>query len=101
MGTQIQLIVAAGPLKGQAFSFAEHDTFIFGRMADCHCCLPDDGQVSRHHFIVEANPPDARDFGCLNGTWANVKKSGSRAKGETPVEAPGVRHVQCALVSGE
>ena len=48
--------------------------------------------MSRHHFVVEANPPGARirDFGSLNGMWVNGKKIGNREKGETPVEASGV-----------
>ena len=66
----VSLHVTSGPMKGKAFDFIEHDTFIFGRAEESHCCLPDDGQVSRRHFIVEVNPPDARikDFGSLNGS---------------------------------
>ena len=73
-------------MKGKAFAFEEHDTFLFGRLDECHCCLKDDSQVSRRHFIVEVNPPDARirDFGSLNGTHVNDKKIGSRETGETP-----------------
>ena len=70
----------------KTFPFDEHDAFLFGRMEECHCCLQDDLQVSRHHFILEVNPPDSRirDFGSLNGTWVNAEKIGSRRAGETP-----------------
>lgn len=34
--------------EGNAFPFEEHDTFLFGRLEDCHCCLPSaDGLVAR------------------------------------------------------
>ena len=35
-----------------AFELTEHDTFLLGRMNDCHLCLPDDPQVSRHHTRI-------------------------------------------------
>jgi len=103
MSSRLDLTVATGPLKGKTFAFTAHDTFIFGRMADCHCCLPDDGQVSRHHFIVEANPPDARirDFGSLNGTWVNGKKIGNREKGETPEQGQKRKYPDVALANGD
>jgi hypothetical protein len=28
-------------MKGKAFSFADHDTFLFGRRDTCYCCLPE------------------------------------------------------------
>jgi len=40
----VHLSVTAGPMKGKSFAFDEHDTFLFGRREECHCCLPDDGQ---------------------------------------------------------
>lgn len=88
--SSVSFSVTAGPMKGKVFGFEEHDTFLFGRLDECHCCLPDDGQVSRRHFIMEVNPPDAciRDFGSLNGTYVNGKKIGSREKGETPRDFP-------------
>jgi pSer/pThr/pTyr-binding forkhead associated (FHA) protein len=83
MSRKVVITVTAGPMKGKTFAFEEHDTFLFGRLEECHCRLPDDGQVSRRHFIVEVNPPDARirDFGSMNGTYVNEKKIGSRKEG--------------------
>ena len=49
MSNKVQFIVTAGPMKGKEFAFDEHDTFLFGRLKECHCCLADDGQVSRRH----------------------------------------------------
>ena len=87
---KVILEVSAGPLAGQVFTFEEHETFIFGREKDCHAQLPEkDTTVSRHHFLLEANPPDARvqDLGSLNGTWVNGNKFGGRPSHMTPEEA--------------
>ena len=89
MPTKLILTITSGVMQGNKFTFEEHDTFLLGRMDDCHVCLPDDPCVSRHHFILEVNPPDARirDLGSLNGTYINGKKYGGREKHETPEEA--------------
>jgi pSer/pThr/pTyr-binding forkhead associated (FHA) protein len=88
MQNRVCLEIVEGPLKGKKFDFAEHDTFIFGRAPDCHAQLADDTYVSRHHFILEVNPPLARlrDVGSLNATHVNNRKCGGRNKGETPEE---------------
>jgi len=85
----IRLTIEQGPMKGKVFDFEEHDTFVFGRMPDCHCHLPDDPCVSRHHFLIEVNPPDCclSDLGSLNGTHINGKKHGGRKPDEMPQEA--------------
>jgi serine/threonine protein kinase len=86
MNGKITLTVTKGPNKGAVFEFTEHDTFIFGRLEDCHARIPDDNEVSRHHFILEVSPPHAslRDLGSLNGTHVNGKRCGGREDGETP-----------------
>ncbi len=103
MGDRVTVKLVDGPMKGKDFIFADHDTFIFGRMEDCHCCLPDDQQVSRHHFLLEVNPPDARikDFGSLNGTWVNGKKIGSREQGETPEQGQRHQYQEVDLKDGD
>ncbi|MFZ3374269.1 MAG: FHA domain-containing serine/threonine-protein kinase [Chthoniobacterales bacterium] len=103
MSAKVQLQIKQGKDAGRIFPFTEHDTFVFGRMPDCHACIPDDGQVSRHHFILEANPPQAclRDLGSLNGTWVNGKKFGSREKGETPEQGAKRRYPEVALKDGD
>jgi hypothetical protein len=103
MGAKVKLQIKQGKDAGKIFPFTEHDTFVFGRMPDCHACIPDDGQVSRHHFILEANPPQAclRDLGSLNGTWVNGKKFGAREKGETPEKAARRCYPQVALKHGD
>jgi hypothetical protein len=88
MANKVTLIIKSGPMAGKTIEFLEHDTLIFGRMNDCHICLPDDKYLSRHHFILETNPPDARirDLGSLNGTHVNKRKIGGRLPNETPEE---------------
>jgi hypothetical protein len=90
MPGKVTLEVTAGPMQGRRFEFTSHDTFIFGRAADCHAGLPQgDTSASRHHFLLEVNPPLARlrDLGSLNGTRVNGVRHGGRAADETPEEA--------------
>lgn len=90
-------------MKGKEYAFDEHDTFLFGRLPECHCYLPDDPLISRRHFMVEVNPPDARirDFGSLNGTYVNDKKIGSREKGETPEQGQKRKYAEVDLKDGD
>src|SRR5450432_1237179 len=103
MSGKVQLQIKKGKDAGKIFAFTEHDTFVFGRMPDCHACIPDDGQVSRHHFILEANPPQAclRDLGSLNGTLVNRKKYGGRLKHETPEEGAKRSYPEVTLKHGD
>lgn len=93
MPAKVTLSIVEGPLKGKVFTFSGHDTFLFGRSADCHARLPDnDPSASRHQFLLEVAPPHAhlRDLGSLNGTLVNGVKYGGRGKGEPPDS--GLRH---------
>jgi pSer/pThr/pTyr-binding forkhead associated (FHA) protein len=103
MQNRVLLEIVAGPLKGKKFEFAEHDTFIFGRAPDCHAYLSDDTFVSRHHFILEVNPPLARlrDLGSLNATYVNNRKCGGRKKGETPEEGAKRQYPEVDLILGD
>ena len=87
----------------KSFFLTEHDTFLLGRMADCHLCVPVDPQVSRHHFLLEACPPLAslRDLGSMNGTHINGKKCGGREKGETPEQGALRQYPSIALKHGD
>ena len=90
MISKVILEATAGPLKGRRFVFEGHDTFVFGRSRDCHGHLSQDDKFSsRHHFLLEVNPPQARirDLGSLNGTYINGVKYGGRSSEETPQQA--------------
>ena len=80
MPAKVLLQVISGPIQGKVFEFEKHDTFIFGRGTECHAKLPKDGYVSRHHFLLEVNPPEAtiRDLRSLNGTHVNGVRYGGR-----------------------
>jgi eukaryotic-like serine/threonine-protein kinase len=103
MQNRVRLEIVDGPLKGKKFEFTEHDTFIFGRAPDCHAHLSDDTHVSRHHFILEVNPPLARlrDLGSLNATHVNNRKCGGRKKGETPEEGAKRKYPEVDLNHGD
>lgn len=90
-------------MSGREFDFAEHDTFLFGRKSDCHVHISGDGFVSRHHFILEANPPQARlrDLGSMNGTFVNGDKCGGRLQGESPDQGAERAYPQFDLSDGD
>ena len=89
MPGRVRLRIVDGPMKGREFVFDGHDNFLFGRDADCHIRMPNDSFVSRHHFIIEAAPPDMRlrDLGSMNGTYVNEELRGARRAGEAPEDA--------------
>src|SRR5262245_19513980 len=73
----IKLIVTKGPHKGRVFEFGGHETFIVGRGLAAHFRLPaKDKYFTRHHFMVEVNPPACRlmDMASLNGTFVNGRR---------------------------
>lgn len=78
-------------------------TFLFGRGRACDARITEDEQVSRHHFIIEANPPEAvlRDLGSLNGTYLNDKKQGGRDKNASPEDAATVKHPAVPIRDGD
>jgi hypothetical protein len=88
MASTVRIEIVDGASRGKEFVFDQHDTFIIGRLPDCHVCITDDNRVSRHHCILEVNPPDVRicDLGSRNGTHINAQKYGGRAQDETPQE---------------
>jgi hypothetical protein len=103
MSGKLTLTIITGAKQGEAFVFDEHDTLLFGRLNDCQICLPADSFLSRHHFLLEVNPPDARirDLGSLHGTHINGQKYGGREKGETPEEGARRQYPQVDLHHGD
>jgi len=73
---QVNLRVLAGPYHGRVFCFTQPDTFLIGRSNDAHLCLTDDKFFSRHHCLLEINPPHCflRDLGSTNGTFVNGQR---------------------------
>jgi serine/threonine-protein kinase len=67
------LRVTAGPHCGEHYVFNRHETFVVGRSSQAAFSVPDDGFMSRNHFLIEFNPPACylRDLGSTNGTKVN------------------------------
>lgn len=70
------LEVLQGPVAGQTFQLSGHSSFFVGRGAGAHLALLGDKTLSRVHFCIEFNPPQARltDCNSKNGTWHNERK---------------------------
>jgi serine/threonine protein kinase len=101
----VTLTVVTGEDRSR-YVFDERTTCIVGRAADCDPRLPDDDRhrkVSRHHCLVDINPPDARvrDFGSLNGTYVNGEKIGQRQPGQSPSEAAEQSYPERDLADGD
>jgi serine/threonine protein kinase len=104
MAARVSLVVTAGPIRGRRFDFTAHDTFLFGRGPECHARLDaSDVSASRHHFLLEVNPPQARlhDLGSLNGTHVNGVRHGGRRPDETPEQAKARGLAQVELRDGD
>ncbi len=70
---KVDLEVTTGPHVGKVYCFDRHDTFVVGRSSQVQFSVPDDGFLSRNHFLIEFNPPACllRDLGSTNGTKVN------------------------------
>ena len=80
-------VISSGSLLGKVFEFDEPRGFTFGRASDCTCIVPpEDVTFSRHHFILEINPPNAQ-LKDLNGTYLNGQKYGGRPDHVNPEDA--------------
>ncbi|MFN4261892.1 MAG: protein kinase domain-containing protein [Gemmataceae bacterium] len=75
---QVTLTVTGGPNRDLTFTFDQHATFLVGRSPEAHFIIPEatDPYFSRHHFMIEINPPLCRlvDLNSKNGTYVNGAK---------------------------
>ncbi|WP_433325135.1 protein kinase domain-containing protein [Spirillospora sp. CA-294931] len=103
---RVTLTLVRGRLEPGEYVFDERTTAVLGRAGDCAPRLPNDEHhrtVSRHHCLLDINPPDVRirDFGSLNGTYVNGRKIGQRKEGQTPEEAALVPFPEHDLADGD
>ncbi len=70
---KIELRVIEGPHQGLHFGSERHATIVVGRARNSQFPMPEDLFLSRHHFLVEFNPPtcSVRDLGSTNGIKLN------------------------------
>ncbi|CAN5909306.1 hypothetical protein BH23PLA1_BH23PLA1_29150 [soil metagenome] len=70
---KLVLRVIKGPHEGREFAFDRHITVVVGRSAEAQISFSEDRSLSRHHFLLEINPPLCflRDLGSTNGTKVN------------------------------
>ena len=106
MPAEVVMKVVQGGLAGKDYHFCERATCIIGRAGDCDPQIPDEEpyrKVSRHHCLVDINPPAVRvrDMGSLNGTYVNGEKIGQRQKDQTPEEAAETEFPQRDLADGD
>jgi len=104
MPAKIVLTCTEGTLKGETFAFDERTTCLLGREADCAPCVPDDQWlISRHHVLLDINPPTirARDLGSKNGTYVNGTKIGQRQKDERPEDVDYAKFPEVDLHDGD
>jgi hypothetical protein len=76
---KIILRVTAGPHAGQRYVFDRHATMVVGRSPQAQVAAPDDGFLSRNHFLIEFHPPVCflRDLASTNGTKVNGVRVGA------------------------
>jgi len=106
MSDRVTLTVTQGQLKGQEYVFGDRTWCLIGRASDCLLQLPNDlahGDVSRHHCLLNINPPEVRvrDFGSRNGTYVNGTKIGQRAPRQAPEEAALTELPEVVLHNGD
>jgi eukaryotic-like serine/threonine-protein kinase len=102
MTATVTLTVTAGKSAGQTYEYTERTTCLIGRADDCDPRIGD-LQVSRHHCLLDVNPPDVRirDFGSLNGTFVNDTEIGRRRKDQTPEQGARLFHREQDLKDGD
>lgn len=82
---KVTLTVVEGYYKNKRYVFEQPSQCLLGRGNDCDIRLPGlhfHGDVSRHHCMLEIDPPllRVRDLGSLNGTFVNDEMIGRRPK---------------------
>ncbi|MBL9015116.1 MAG: FHA domain-containing protein, partial [Myxococcales bacterium] len=69
---KVQLRVVDGPDVGRTFTFETRDRFLIGRAPTAHFQITDPF-FSRHHLMLEVNPPNVllQDLQSTNGSFVN------------------------------
>jgi len=104
----LEVVSGCSADRGRKWEYREYDHAVFGRAYDCGGRFSDDegnkdDRISRRHFILEVNPPEARirDFGSLHRTYVNDLPTGGRQPDQTPEEGQRVQHPEVDLRDGD
>jgi eukaryotic-like serine/threonine-protein kinase len=102
----VSLALLNGRGESSEFVFDERSTCLIGRGEDCSPRLPNDEHhrsVSRHHCMLDINPPDVRirDFGSRNGTFVNGVKIGQRDPAQSAAQGRGLGAQERDLKDGD
>jgi pSer/pThr/pTyr-binding forkhead associated (FHA) protein len=102
----VTLALVNGRNERSEYVFDERSTCLIGRGEDCSPRLPNDEDhrsVSRHHCMLDINPPDVRirDFGSRNGTFVNGVKIGQRDPGQSAAQGRELRLQERDLHDGD
>ncbi|HTL52493.1 MAG TPA: FHA domain-containing serine/threonine-protein kinase, partial [Planctomycetota bacterium] len=100
---KVILRVRRGKYEGREFVFEKHGTLLVGRAEDAHISIPGDKAFSRHHFLIEVNPPRCflRDLGSSNGTYVNRVQVEESMLKHGDVIAAGETRLQVAVVADQ
>jgi hypothetical protein len=95
-----------GRAERAEYVFDERSTCLIGRGEDCEPRLANDEDhksVSRHHCLLDINPPDVRvrDLGSRNGTFVNGVNIGRREAHHTPEQGRALSFPERDLVDGD
>jgi eukaryotic-like serine/threonine-protein kinase len=97
MHSNVTLTIANGKQEGKEYAFDQPCVGYIGRGRDCEIVLPNEPEyhlVSRHHCLLDIDPPEIRVSDCssLNGTFVNGVRIG---KVKTHA------HVETSLADGD
>jgi pSer/pThr/pTyr-binding forkhead associated (FHA) protein len=106
MAFQVTLTSAAGVTGGNQYTVQGRARCVLGRAPDCDIQLcGEDGymEVSRHHCVLEVEPPMVRlrDLGSRNGTFVNQERIGQRPAWQTLEEVQSDRFKARELHDGD
>jgi pSer/pThr/pTyr-binding forkhead associated (FHA) protein len=89
MTCKVVLNVESGALPQRGYVFEGPAECVIGRGDDCPLQVPA-MEVSRHHCLLEIDPPKVRirDLGSFNGTFVNGMMIGRRDRSQPPEGRP-------------
>jgi serine/threonine-protein kinase len=106
MPALVTLTILQGSSTERQFVFDDRTTSLIGKEEDCQVRFPKDRehqQISRHHCLLDINPPDVRirDLGSRNGTFVNGKLIGKRSQDQSREDAAQLQLAEVDLHDGD